>query len=845
MKKPSRLLLAALASMTLAACNQGNPAESSDTIASGSVITESVSSVPGESETSVSSAAPTSDVFNIYNCADLIASHANKYVANEWTAASLVEAAGKLAALASSGNADSETKVSETDVLLLLYAAFKDIMPEKIGARSFQSFDYDLTRLKLTGFTTADPLYKAVEWFTGLGLLTTRSTYALSMTKSLTKTYVLRYLNRIHAYIGTSEVDDFFSAVNHDYLYDDNPHQTDPSSGQVDYDYDGDGDVDEDDRVTLSDSRLIPESNINQWAKSLYDKVPNAKAFDNTYLDQTQRVKGVSSGLTAAVNRYLQANTVKDIINVLKEDLVNYGWCPLWGDYQVGNYTYTSGRNATLLIATSYNYSGGDINPGSTAYKDSVERFAPIFKDVMNFNDGDAQTWGTNYTHFKYVFSKTKSLDDDTNLVPKKGTTYGSEGFDLYQFLQDAGVTDPSSFLFNSKNDTECILNMLTEENLPYVKGMFLWQMLQHYTTCLPNEEAVMAWAYRKGYGNDVRTLSLDPQYYTYCVTPLAQILSNYYTKTEEFLADATPAIELFGDLGDAMSARIAGEDWLSADGKAKAKSKIDDLVYAIGGLNSDGTTNEYANMPTLKSIADGGTHFGNVSALEAADFKNVAPTLGNDWSKDTFFSYAKAINPLTANAFYQPAKNGLDITLGYMAAYPRMSTMSEEQILASFGAVVGHELSHGFDSNGVNYDNHGEYNTEWFSAADKSAYSARVKAMISIYDGYEVMPGQETNGKTVQTETIADLNGMKLCMDIAKGTKDFNYDTFFRAHATNFGFYASQYTYGTYYATDEHPVGRARVNPLDMCLDEFHETYGTKEGDMMYLAPESRVTIW
>lgn len=845
----NKTILLALSALLLASCNgggssqtpsQSSAGDSSQTTSAASEATSEATSEPASS----SSQAPTSDAFNVYKASEMILNAANRYRETPLSVATLISEANKLFTL-SSTTADSEQKLTEIDAIVLLYVAFKDVMPEHIGARSFQAITTDLSKLKLTGMTTTDPGYAAIKWIADLGILTTRTVGSLSNKKSLPKNYLGKYISRLHTYIGTSRNDDFFAFVNHDYLYDDNPYPHARPDGIAGQDMDGDGDIDDDDKENISDSNLIPISAINQWTKDRLDDMPAVKSYVSTYLDQTQRVKGVSAGLAAAIRRYLDAETVSDLITVLAEDLKNNGYCPLWGDFSIGNYQYTTGQKVVLAMATSYNFSSTDsIAPGSPAYRSSVERFTPIFQDIMGFDDEEALEWGTNYTHYKYLLKTNRPSTTDDYLIPKQDELLGPAEFNLYDFLKNAGVADPTSFYFTSKNDTATLLNLLTEENLPYIKGMFLWQMAQHYTICLPNEEAAMKWAYRPGYGNDTKTLNLDGQYYTYVVEQMGNAINNYFVDSDEFASETQGAIAILGDLKTAMNGRIQGETWLSNDGKAKAKSKLDDLAYSIGGQVSDNTKTKYPEAQ-IKSLEEGGTLFGNLAAVENVNNDIGFARVGSDWGNTGFKEYVASINPMTANAFYMPALNGICITLGYVAAYSGIATMDEEEKLASYGAVVGHELSHGFDSNGVLYDNHGEYKTDWFSQSDKDGYLARVMSIISHYDGYEIMPGCGTDGKTVQTEAIADVNGLHLCMDIAKATEGFDYNEFFVNYATNFGFYASQYTYKQYYSSDEHPVGRARVNTALSCLDEFHETYETKEGDEMYVAPEDRIVIW
>ncbi|MBP5216638.1 MAG: hypothetical protein J6038_02255, partial [Bacilli bacterium] len=333
-----------------------------------------------------------------------------------------------------------------------------------------------------------------------------------------------------------------------------------------------------------------------------------------------------------------------------------------------------------------------------------------------------------------------------------------------------------------------------------------------------------------------------------FCHPHISGILSKRFAATESYDEQIGVFVNLREDLKDAMGERIQNEDWLSQEAKEAASKKLATLRYSIGGTNSDGTHLSYAEPAYLANAS----LYENLSIEENGAFDEAALHLGEDWAEERggadkidFFGYCQKQDPLTANAFYWSVANGIDIYLGYIAAYDDVRTAAKETFLATFGRTLGHELSHAFDSNGMSFDENGKWNNKFIPEEDRVRFQGRVGLVADSYQGYEVLPGKETSGGTVVGEAIADITGATLCLDMAKKIPGFDYRTFFLDAAKDMACYVSQRTYDELLAADSHPVGRARLNTCFRLLDEFHETFQTKEGDGMYLAPADRCRVW
>ncbi len=206
---------------------------------------------------------------------------------------------------------------------------------------------------------------------------------------------------------------------------------------------------------------------------------------------------------------------------------------------------------------------------------------------------------------------------------------------------------------------------------------------------------------------------------------------------------------------------------------------------------------------------------------------------------------WALEINTLECNASYSLTENAIYIYMGMMEEPFYYEGMSTEELYASVGGFwLGHEISHSFDSQGSRYDAEGKLNN-WWSEEDDAEFRRRIEKLDAYLDTIEPFGDYKVNGKTVDVEMLADITGLQCALKMASQEEDFDYDAFFRKFAEmNAGIvYYSQELSSL--LQDEHPLEYLRTNVTVQQFDEYYETYGTAEGDGMYLAPEDRLTVW
>ncbi|WP_052212117.1 M13-type metalloendopeptidase [Anaerovibrio lipolyticus] len=197
-----------------------------------------------------------------------------------------------------------------------------------------------------------------------------------------------------------------------------------------------------------------------------------------------------------------------------------------------------------------------------------------------------------------------------------------------------------------------------------------------------------------------------------------------------------------------------------------------------------------------------------------------------------------------TVNAMYNIADNSINIPAGILNGVFYYSDYSYEEKMGGIGMIIAHEISHGFDTTGSQFDENGNMK-EWWTPEDKAAFNERAKKVVDYLNSITVYEGLHCNGEINKGETIADIGGMQCILSIAKNKPDFNYKQFFNQYGK---LWQSIYTkeYGELQVnTDPHPLPYLRVNVILQQFDKFNETYDIKPGDKMYLAPEKRILVW
>ena len=421
------------------------------------------------------------------------------------------------------------------------------------------------------------------------------------------------------------------------------------------------------------------------------------------------------------------------------------------------------------------------------------------------------------------------------------------ENFPLRALLNAYDITEGSIQVYYPKY-LEKLDGLYAEENLSGLKSYLLVHTAanaSHYLdiaarTCLSaagdaetDPEAVKAELER-----GCRAELLSPR------GPLGVAEENAYMTYFADEAARQDLTALAEEIRQAFREMLKNEEWLSEEGKAAAIEKLDSMTFCVMrpdklidssylAVDPDGAfLDEYA-----KILVNQRKHNGAFTGKERVK---------GDWRYDLRPEIAASYT----NAYYYGSFNQFFILAGFVEDSIYRPDMQKEEKLGKLGEIVGHELTHGFDPLGIQYDKDGnmvvtdENPTGWMPQEDFDAFQARAKKLAAYFDGIRPFPNAACDGSLVCGEAAADIGGMAIGLKIAEKSKNFDYDLYFRSHAD---LWRTQTTLSREQSTvyNEHPLMYLRINATSQQFDEFLETYGVTEGDGMYLAPEDRVAIW
>ena len=300
--------------------------------------------------------------------------------------------------------------------------------------------------------------------------------------------------------------------------------------------------------------------------------------------------------------------------------------------------------------------------------------------------------------------------------------------------------------------------------------------------------------------------------------------------------------LTLVGNLKTALGEHINGLTWMSDTTKQRALEKLDAFTVKIG------YPDKWRDYSTLK-IDRRRSYWDNIKDA----IKHEVDYNLSDWGKpvDKTRWY---MTPQTVNAYYSPLSNEICFPAGILQAPYFNPDADPAENYGAIGVVIGHEMTHGFDDQGSQFDKEGNF-ANWWTAADKEKFDSLTSGLADQFDSIVVLGDTHANGRFTLGENIADQGGLRVAYtayhnslgDSEGGVIDgFTPDQrFFLSYANVWAGNIRDEEILLRTKTDPHSLGRWRVNGSLKNIEPFFRAFDIKEGDAMYLAPEKRVIIW
>lgn len=297
----------------------------------------------------------------------------------------------------------------------------------------------------------------------------------------------------------------------------------------------------------------------------------------------------------------------------------------------------------------------------------------------------------------------------------------------------------------------------------------------------------------------------------------------------------------LVKNLQTALGERISNLEWMSDSTKQKALEKLNAFTVKVG------YPDKWKDYTTLEIKND--SYWENMVRASRWQLADEMDRIGKPVDKSEWL-----MTPQTVNAYYNPTTNEICFPAGILQ--PPFFDMNADDAFnyGAIGVVIGHEMTHGFDDQGRQYDKEGNL-TDWWNAADAENFKNRAQVMIDFFNNIEVLPGLHANGEITQGENIADHGGLKVSYQAFKeATKDAPLPVkdgftpeqrFYLAYANVWASNTRDEMIRMLTRMDVHSLAKWRVDGALPQIQEWYDAFGITENDSLYIAPEKRASIW
>ncbi len=369
-------------------------------------------------------------------------------------------------------------------------------------------------------------------------------------------------------------------------------------------------------------------------------------------------------------------------------------------------------------------------------------------------------------------------------------------------------------------------------DNWELLKATLILKAAGAYTAFLSDEIRILAGAYSRALSGTPQAQNQEKAAYNLAQGYFNQALGLWYAG-EKFSPEAKADVEAkVAKMIEVYKSRLETADWLAQETRDKAIVKLNVIKPYIGYPEALPERYYKKLVDPSKSLVENAIELNKIDIAHGWSKWNK-PVDIKEWGMPAHM----------VNAYYNPQKNLIVFPAAILQAPFYSLEQSSSANYGGIGAVIAHEISHAFDSNGASFDEHGSLNN-WWTEEDYAAFEARTQQVIDQFEGQDSY-GAKINGKLTVSENIADLGGIAAALEAAKSEDDFSAEEFFTNFARIWRMKARPEFMQMLASVDVHAPGHLRTNIQLPNFDEFHETFGVQEGDGMWRAKEDRVIIW
>ncbi|MEO5625770.1 MAG: M13 family metallopeptidase [Dokdonella sp.] len=416
-------------------------------------------------------------------------------------------------------------------------------------------------------------------------------------------------------------------------------------------------------------------------------------------------------------------------------------------------------------------------------------------------------------------------------------------GFDWDAYLDTAGIKGKVDVVnIGQPSYLKAFAKLVSATPLPTWKAYFRWKALRDAAPNLSRDYVDSSFAF---YGTALRGVPENQPRWKRAVGVVEKAMGDALGKL--YVAKYFPASskqradELVKNFLAAYKQGIDNLDWMSADTKREAQAKLAKFMPKIGYPD---VWRDYSSLEIVK-----GDLVGDVTRANAFEYQRNLNKLGKPVDRSEW-----GMTPQTINAYYNPELNEIVFPAAILQP-PFFNAEADDAVnYGAIGMVIGHEISHGFDDQGAQYDGDGNLR-DWWTKEDHEKFAAKTKALVEEYNGFEPVPGYHINGELTLGENIADNSGMAVAYKAYQIALDGKPAPSIDGFSGDQRFYVGFAQAWRTKLRDNYAIELIKSDPHSIPVDRvlgtlvnqpgFYSAFDVKAGDKMYVAPEKRVSIW
>ena len=521
------------------------------------------------------------------------------------------------------------------------------------------------------------------------------------------------------------------------------------------------------------------------------------------------------------------------------------------------SYVYADPKNSSLNI---FQMGQGGINLGEKEYyldNDSITQnireqykvyIGKLFQ-LAGFTEAEAQQKVADVMEIETAIAKasrsaTELRDPEANYHKMSFDELKKtiSGIDWDAYVKGLGIQAPAELNVEQVEPIQEVARLMNTLPISKHVSYLEYNLLDAAASCLSDDFVAARFDF---YGKVLSGRQVNQPRWKRAVNSvngmLGELVGEMYVEKYFPAAAKERMVKLVKNLQTALGERINAQEWMSDSTKVKAQEKLAAFHVKVGYPDK---WKDYSKLDIKKD-----SYWANVCRASEWSFNDMYSRLGKPVDKDEWL-----MTPQTVNAYYNPSTN--EICFPAAILQPPFFNMEADDAAnyGAIGVVIGHEMTHGFDDQGRQFDKDGNL-TDWWAPGDADRFKERAQVMVDFFNNIEVLPGLHANGELTLGENLADHGGLNVAyLAFQNATKDAPLGVvdgftpeqrFFLAYATLWAGNIRDEQIRVYTKSDPHSLGRWRVNGALPHIQAWYDAFHITPSDPLYVAPEKRVNVW